>query len=263
MRFPVRALALPLIALSWLGACGSGDSSDPASPETVELSGLPPTLRPLPVASSPPQTGPAATAATATSTGRDTSTTPATASPDAAFRFLDDIRPLVGDDGSFELSSPPVPVTDDTGRVTIRLPEAWPDRSTAPRSLPDGSQAPSIAAAPDLTIFDDGYQSAGLLLVVTPPDVDPDLVLANYGFEADCSEGASQPFSSGTLTGRYQLWTDCGGTPTDIVTVAAEPEDGSFTAVLLGQLQTDFDVDVLGEALSSLEVRDASGVGGG
>ena len=132
----------------------------------------------------------------------------------------------------------------------------WTDRATSPGSLDDGSEAPYVAAAPDLTGFLDGYETAGIAIVVLPPASDPAAALADFGFADDCTGGRSRPMTVEDLTGQYSVWTDCGDTSTDIVTLAVMPDDEAYTVVVLVQILTDFDVLALDEALSSLVVRD-------
>ena len=169
---------------------------------------------------------------------------------------MEELAPLVGDDGSFQVDDARFGLlVDDTGRLGVRVPEVWPDRATAAGVLPDGSAAPYLAASPDLTTFLDSYGAAGMALVVLPPERDPATALEDYTFQEDCQGGPSTPFTTEDLTGEYMVWSDCGGLPTDIVTVAARPPDGSFTAVLLVQILTDFDLRVLDEVLTSLSVE--------
>ena len=137
------------------------------------------------------------------------------------------------------------------------VPEVWSDRSTAPGVLSDGSAAPYLAASPDLTTFLDSYGAAGMSLVVLPPEQDPATALEDFTFPEDCQGGPATPFTTQELAGEYMVWNDCGGLPTDIVTVAARPADGSFTAVLLVQILTDFDLRVLDEVLASIRVDPA------
>jgi len=239
MRIRTWAFALPVSLLGLL-ACAGDEQAGPTTPGTVELSDLPATLVPPP-------------------TSPSTSTTSTTIAPTTTVEsrsLMEELAPLVGDDGSFQVDDARSSLlVDDTGRLEVRVPEVWPDRATAAGVLPDGSAAPYLAASPDLTTFLDSYGAAGMALVVLPPERDPATALEDYTFQEDCQGGPSTPFTREDLTGEYMVWSDCGGLPTDIVTVAARPPDGSFTAVLLVQILTDFDLRVLDEVLTSLSVE--------
>ena len=237
IRTWASALSVSLLALV---ACADDGQSGPTTPATVELSDLPGTLLPPPT---PP------------STSTTTSTTVAPTTSVEARSLLQDLAPAVGDDGSFRADDARFGLlADDTGRLTVRVPDVWPDRSTAPGVLSDGSAAPYLAISPDLTAFLDSYDAAGMALVVLPPERDPATALEDFTFPEDCQGGPATPFTTQDLAGEYMVWNDCGGLPTDIVTVAARPADGSFTAVLLVQILTDFDLRVLDEVLASIRV---------
>ena len=62
------------------------------------------------------------------------------------------------------------------------------------------------------------------------------------------------PYGVATVDRRSGVPRPGRGLPTDIVTVAARPADGSFTAVLLVQILTDFDLRVLDEVLASIRL---------
>ena len=51
------------------------------------------------------------------------------------------------------------------------------------------------------------------------------------------------------MTGEYEVWRDCGGTGTDIVTVVAEPPAGE-TVLLLAQVREHADLAALDTALA-------------
>ena len=60
----------------------------------------------------------------------------------------------------------------------------------------------------------------------------------------------SSPTPAGRLTGVYRVWEDCGGTPTDIVTVVAGA--GEETVLLLAQVRQPADLTALDTALDTL-----------
>ncbi len=133
---------------------------------------------------------------------------------------------------------------DGTGQVRLRVPREWGERSTV-----GNGEAPYLAASPDLQEFLDGYDAPGLTVVVLPTPERPADALAAYEF-GECTDGGRRRYESGDTSGVYQLWQDCAGTGTDIVTVTIP--SGDETAVLLAQLVAPADVAALDEAFRTL-----------
>ena len=63
-------------------------------------------------------------------------------------------------------------------------------------------------------------------------------VLNSMGMGTSCTDGGIAPYSDGVFTGYFQTWTNCGGSATEIITLAANPDDSSATVTLLIQLPT-------------------------
>jgi serine protease Do len=167
-----------------------------------------------------------------------------------AFSFAEEVSEEVGDDsaGAEPAAYSYESVTDDLGAILVDVPTAWTDRDTAPGTLDDGTQVPYIAASPDLSGFLDGWTAPGLLFAKLPATTDIDASLAEYGFAGDCTDGGITDYSDPVFTGKYQVWSDCAGTTTDVVTLVALPADGSYTAVIMAQILTDADLGALDQA---------------
>ena len=63
-----------------------------------------------------------------------------------------------------------------------------------------------------------------------------------------------QPYEDPAYTGSFQIFDACGGTGTAIITIAAQPPDQAFTAIVQMQLVSDADVDVLDYVINSFFV---------
>ena len=63
---------------------------------------------------------------------------------------------------------------------------------------------------------------------------DPEAALAAFGFDDDCADWTAGALADEDLAGQYSVWKDCGGTRTDIVTVAVMPDDEAYTVVAPG-----------------------------
>ena len=61
---------------------------------------------------------------------------------------------------------------DDSGRLRLDVPREWSQHRTEPARFADGSEAPSLAASPDLTAFLDGYATPGMTALVVADDPD-------------------------------------------------------------------------------------------
>jgi serine protease Do len=169
-----------------------------------------------------------------------------------AFSFADEVGSDVGEDeGAAPTEYEYASLTDDLGRIRVDLPTAWAERDTSPATLDDGTEVPYIAAATKLAGFRDGWDEPGLLFAAMPADTDVDGLLTQYGFADDCTDGGTTDYSDAVFTGKYQLWLDCAGTSTDVVTLIALPEDGSYTAVIQAQIISDADLEALDRAFAS------------
>jgi serine protease Do len=149
-------------------------------------------------------------------------------------------------------------IVDDTGQLTVDVPNEWSDVQTAPFTFDDGSTAPQILASPDVQSFFETWETPGLLFTATGqvPNLDEELALWAPG-EGQCTDGGIQDYSDALYTGRYQIWEDCGGTGALYVTVAAVPADNAFTAILVMQVITESDLDALDQAFATFTVTPA------
>ncbi len=169
-----------------------------------------------------------------------------------AFSFAEEVGDDVGEDeGASPTEYEYESLTDDLDRITVEVPTAWSDHDTSPATLDDGTEIPYIAAATSLDGFRTGWDEPGLLFAALPADSRIDRVLRQYGFADDCTDGGKTDYSDAVFTGKYQLWLDCADTTTDVVTLVALPEDGSYTAVIQAQIVSDADLDALDHAFAT------------
>ena len=143
-------------------------------------------------------------------------------------------------------------VTDDTGQIQVAVPTAWTDRNTAPFDIDDGVQVPYIAASTDLDGVHQRLHRARACCSPSsrrrptstprsPPTASPGV----------CTDGGITDYCDPVFTGKYQVWQDCGGTTTDVVTLVAVPADASYLAVIQAQIVTDADLDALQQAFDT------------
>jgi serine protease Do len=147
-------------------------------------------------------------------------------------------------------------LTDDTKALSIDVPSTWTDVSTTPFKADDGTQVALILASTNLASYDAGYTAPGLLFAAFPAAVDATGVIGQFAPVAgDCTDGGIKDFSENGYTGKYQLWSDCGGTKAFVVTLAASPASNAYTAVLSLKGTSDVDLDALDHAFSSFTVK--------
>ncbi|MEP7115191.1 MAG: hypothetical protein ABI862_18150 [Ilumatobacteraceae bacterium] len=158
-------------------------------------------------------------------------------------------------------------ITDDTGVLTVDAPTDWTDTVTTaftlddattagyPFILGDRTEVPMIKASPSIAELDSGYETPGLIFMALPPQSSLDVTLAVFAPPAGaCTAGLIEDYSDGIYTGRFQTFTDCGGTSSMVITVAAVPEDDSFTAVVAMQVVSDTDLAVLDQVIATFSV---------
>ncbi len=143
-------------------------------------------------------------------------------------------------------------ITDDTGALAIDVPLEWADRLTNEQDLGDGVVIPAIMASPDIAQFDSGYGVPGLFFSRLN-EVGVDEVLAAFA-QADCVDEGIDVYEDIAYTGKFQVWSGCGGTDTAIIVVAAISQDWSDTAILMLQATSEADFDVLDRAFASFVV---------
>lgn len=154
-----------------------------------------------------------------------------------------------------------VTATDDTGALTVQVPERWSDLDGAPIPIPDtGSQIPNVQASPDIQRFRGTYGEAGVDFSGIDPAVipgvdsdNPEAVLDSLAADPAtrplapaqaCTSLGRSDFANARFTGRQERFTDCEGGG-DVVFIVAAPADRTFTVVLRATLIDLADEDAL------------------
>ena len=174
-----------------------------------------------------------------------------------AFSFAEELGDEVADDSGSTNTQPEITgyqsLTDDTGVLTVDVPVEWTDINTAPLTLEDGTSVPRIEASTSIADFEATFDVPGLFFSSTGPQDDLDAFLAQFA-QSSCTDAGIQDYSDAAYTGRYQTFTDCAGTSTVYVTVAAVPPDNSYTAIVLAQLVSDADLAALDQMFATFLV---------
>ena len=123
-----------------------------------------------------------------------------------------------------------VPVFDDSGRLSVEVPVEWFDTDTTAIVADDGTQIPRIEAAPDLDAFRTEFDTPGVQFAAAPSDqFGVDDILDRFAQDEACTDGGTFDYDDGKFFGRYQLWTDCGGTDTLFVVLGTNDDTGATT----------------------------------
>lgn len=143
-------------------------------------------------------------------------------------------------------------IADDTNRVGVEVPVTWVERDGSPADF-----GPSIYASPDLDRFNTSFDVPGILVEVNY-DLRPSdhgAVLDIFDFSADCTFDSRNDFTgaAGVFTGLFDVWSNCAGTETGLLTLAASPPDGSLVVRMLVQITTQADLDALDRALRTFD----------
>ena len=141
-----------------------------------------------------------------------------------AFSFAEEVGDEVGDDSDAARRRRTTyeSVTDDLGQIYVDVPTAWADRDTAPGAIDDGD-----AGAVHRRLDRPGRlpQRVRRRPVCCSPSCPPTATSTprspSTASPASCTDGGITDYSDPVFTGKYQVWQDCGGTTTDVVTLVA------------------------------------------
>lgn len=146
-----------------------------------------------------------------------------------------------------------VTVTDDSGTLSVQVPAEWADVDGRPITIGD-QPYPNVEAAPDRDAFRSSWSEPGLSLsAVGPAAGSPDELLAALAgsASAECTDAGDREYSDGLYTGRMHILTDCGGTGAATVLIAAQPDGGEFTALVLVQILSEADAAVVDQIIAT------------
>nr|WP_281497516.1 S1C family serine protease [Ornithinimicrobium sp. F0845] len=159
--------------------------------------------------------------------------------------FYDEIGDEVADGGN---SYTYERIVDDSETIVIEVPTDWTDRQTGSWSV---TGMPAIVAAPDIDAFNNTWYEPGVIYAQTSTTDDLHELIDGMDFGADCVDDGRSDYTDGLFTGYYNQYSDCDGSGNQIVVLAANPTDESFTALLVVQMINDSDVLALDQAFAT------------
>lgn len=152
-------------------------------------------------------------------------------------------------------------LVDDTGLLTIVVPDRWTDIDPAPAEDVDGEPQPWLAASTGIETFLQTFDASGALYIAFPFDPDPQFLIDQFGLGEGCSEFVVEPYENDRFIGLAQVGSGCGEDGDGSWTlVVANPADQSFTAMVQVQATTAADAEAVRIALESFSTTtDTSG----
>lgn len=144
--------------------------------------------------------------------------------------------------------------------IRVDLPRAWSDTSTGSwrRGDTEVPQSIAVVAAPNIDGFLNTWTTPGMFLGASrqlAQELTPDQLLDETAFSSECTYDSRSNYSDPLYTGKYDVWTNCGGENTALLVVAFTPEDGSFLGMVQVQVVSEADLEALDRILDTFVVE--------
>ena len=156
-----------------------------------------------------------------------------------------------------------VTVTDDSGRLAMDVPAAWPEVDGSEwTSSTDGEPiGVRLSAATDLDAYTESWGVSGAFfgLIDLASELDLEAYLDDITFEESCTFDSREPFANDTYAGYSDLWLDCGEEESALLILALLPETNDHVVYLEIGIGTQADLDAADVILNSFSV---DGLGG-
>lgn len=143
--------------------------------------------------------------------------------------------------------------TNDDQTIEADFPNEWSDVNGAPGT--DGTR--QLTESTDLDAYYSGYDVPGATIQVVSTDITDTADAVEQIAPSDCDQGPTQELTleDDYYYGSFIVGTDCAGTTTDFVTIAADRDGaGNALAVVGVQLVTTADLEALQEILATFLV---------
>jgi serine protease Do len=155
-----------------------------------------------------------------------------------------------------------VSISDDSGTITLNVPESWADVVSADWEVDDtGPIGVSLTAAPDVEEFNDRWDVPGIFIGVSEEvaELTPTEAVDLFDFADTCTYDDRYDYSTDAIDGVYDVWTECDGVAGEsFIVFAANPAGASSPLIFFYvNLMSEADLTAFSEVLSSLAVRGA------
>lgn len=149
-------------------------------------------------------------------------------------------------------------VSDDTGSLTMSVPVQW-SQVDGSRWTVDGQEIGwQITAAPDINGFNSTWTTPGTFFgaSIDLASYSEGELLDIFNYSDSCQYGGREPYEDALYTGEYDLWSNCGGTDSLFVVVAATPQSRAYIIVVAVQVVTEADLTALDQILNTFVVNE-------
>ena len=154
-------------------------------------------------------------------------------------------------------------VTDDSGTISVAVPEAWSDVNGTPIEE-GGLTVFDVRASSDLAAFQSTWTTPGVIVtaVADPPEgatVEAVLDEVDAQIADQCeSVEARQPYEDQLYTGLFDVYSGCGAEGATYVAVGAQPADQSSLIRVQVQVNQQRDLEALDAVLQSFTFNGAA-----
>ncbi|NKQ37336.1 MAG: PDZ domain-containing protein [Chloroflexi bacterium] len=148
-------------------------------------------------------------------------------------------------------------ITDDSGLLVLDVPEQWSDVDGSAWAVDGEAIGVSVKAAPNLNDFDNTWTTPGVFFAASASvaeQMSVNDVLDAFDFSADCEYKGRTDYSDEVFAGVYDLWSNCGGQGSTLLTLSAQPQTQDFTVLVVTRIVSDADLEALDYILNSFNV---------
>ncbi len=142
-----------------------------------------------------------------------------------------------------------VSVTDDSGSVSVNVPNTWSAIDGSSFTDDSGASYYSVTATTDMNSFNTSWAVPGVQVAASRDAVGSDLnqLIANYktGAGADCTLDSEGPYDDSYYVGQFAYFTGCAGSSTDFAILATTDAAKTHLMLVYAQLVSDQDKDVV------------------
>ena len=113
--------------------------------------------------------------------------------------------------------------TDDSGRITVGVPDAWTDRRSGPFSFEGNAVGWSLTVSPDVDALIGGWEVPGIFAGAAPIEIAVEDYLDEYDLSADCDYAGREEYEDPLYRGLMDRWIGCGETGSVMEILVVEP----------------------------------------
>jgi serine protease Do len=160
-------------------------------------------------------------------------------------------------------------VKDNSGKLSVEVPSEWSDIDGTAWDFREGKIGINVIASTDLGAWywyrspTGSYDASGVffgasrsLLKDYPEDTDDQILdLEEYDYSGTCEYKDRYEYEDGVYEGKYDVWTNCGGTGTRLFVLAAVPEENpAHVMVIQVATRSEADLEAQKHILDTFEV---------